>query len=74
MSELFTKRGVSVPAELAAAIKSDPTVLAQWNRARPSRQTRYADHVSEARRPETRARRVAAMLEQMAETYGKETV
>ena len=68
---LTTKGGDDVPHELARAIEADGALVRLWERARPSCQKRYAEHVAEARKPETRERRAAAMLRQMQTTYGR---
>ncbi len=70
MAGLVTKKGEAVPTELAAPILGDTRLHALWDKARPSCQARYAAHVDDAKKPETRQRRVEAMLKQMAETYG----
>ena len=70
MGGLTTKKGAAVVNDLAARILADDRLHALWDAARPSCQARYSDHVAEARTPETRVRRVEAMLKQMAETYG----
>ncbi len=60
---LVTRKGVAVPAELAQALQGDPQSLAAFEALRPSCQREYATWVEEAKRPETRAKRVARVLE-----------
>jgi uncharacterized protein YdeI (YjbR/CyaY-like superfamily) len=66
-----TKRGEPIADDLAAALTSDPKVLAMWNTLRPSCQRQYAEWVSSAKRPETATRRIAAVLQRTEEWYQK---
>jgi uncharacterized protein YdeI (YjbR/CyaY-like superfamily) len=66
-----TKRGLPIPDDLAAALTADPAILAQWDRLRPSCQQRYIEHIGDAKRPETRVRRVQAALRGIADWYAR---
>src|SRR5438552_1736116 len=66
-----TKRGEPVPNDLAAALTAEPPMLAMWQKMRPSCQAEYVKYVSEAKKPETRARRIAYVLRQVAEWHAR---
>jgi hypothetical protein len=64
--ELDTReRTVEPPAELAAAIKSEPQLGAAWTALSFTARKELARSIEEARKPETRARRVEKALEQL---------
>lgn len=69
MKAMETKAGIPVPDDLAAALQGDPTVLMMWGKLRPSCQRRYVEHLLEAKKPETRQRRVGAVLRMTTEWY-----
>ena len=46
------------PGDLAAALDSDPTALAAYRKLPPSHRREYLEWVDEAKRPETRRRRI----------------
>lgn len=56
---------VDVPPELETALTAEPALRARWDRLAFSHRREYADWVAEARRPETKARRVEATLEHL---------
>lgn len=58
-------REVVVPEELQAALDADAVARAAWERLAPSHRREHADAVAEAKRPETRARRVEKALEML---------
>jgi Bacteriocin-protection, YdeI or OmpD-Associated/Domain of unknown function (DUF1905) len=58
-------REVSVPAELAAALTADPAAGAAFERLSFSHRREYAEWVAEAKRAETRDRRVAQTIERL---------
>jgi hypothetical protein len=53
------------PPELTAALASSPAGREAWDRLAPSHRRAYVGYVTEAKRPETRARRAAASVERM---------
>ncbi|KQW47691.1 hypothetical protein ASC77_14780 [Nocardioides sp. Root1257] len=55
-------RTVEPPAELAAALESDPTLAAAWARLAPSHQKEWARSIEDAKKPETRAARVGKAI------------
>lgn len=59
------ERVVEVPPELAAALAGDPIAAAAFERLPYSHRKEHARAVAEAKREETRARRVAAVIEQL---------
>lgn len=56
-------REVSVPEELAAALAENPEAKAAFDRLPPSHRKEHARAVADAKRPETKARRVAAAID-----------
>ncbi|MBI2407845.1 MAG: YdeI/OmpD-associated family protein [Gemmatimonadetes bacterium] len=54
-----------VPAALAAAIKTDATLRAQWAAFTPGKRREYLAWIAEAKQPATRARRVATTIAQV---------
>jgi 3-methyladenine DNA glycosylase AlkD len=58
-----TKSGIDVPPDLASALVADAEVLTMWQRLRPSCQREHVGSILDAKRPATRQRRVAAVLE-----------
>jgi Bacteriocin-protection, YdeI or OmpD-Associated/Domain of unknown function (DUF1905) len=66
--ELDTEaREVEVPADLAAAVAADPAAAAFWETLSYSNQRYHAEQVTGAKKPETRARRVARSVEMLRE-------
>lgn len=57
-----TKSDIDIPVDLASALEADPKVLAMWERLRPSCQREYVASVLDAKRPDTRKRRVTAVV------------
>jgi hypothetical protein len=55
-------REVVVPDELRAALDADPVANAAWERLAPSHRREHANAVADAKKPETKARRVEAAL------------
>lgn len=60
-------REVEVPPELAAALARDPAADAAYERLSFTHRKEYARWVAEAKRDETRARRVAQAVEMLRE-------
>jgi len=58
-------RTVDVPADLAAALAADATAQERFSAMSYSHRREYVDWIEEAKRPETRARRVAACAERV---------
>jgi Bacteriocin-protection, YdeI or OmpD-Associated/Domain of unknown function (DUF1905) len=55
-------RGVRVPADLRAALDEDPAAADAFARMSYTHRREYVDWVQEAKRPETRARRIAGTV------------
>ena len=64
-------RVVATPADLAQALKANPAARARWAKLSYSHQKEYVAVIEEARRLETRARRIAKAIEQLAAGSGK---
>jgi uncharacterized protein YdeI (YjbR/CyaY-like superfamily) len=62
------KKGEAVaPAELVAALEAKPLAKANFAKLSPSCRREYIEWIVEARRPETRGRRIATTVEQVGE-------
>jgi 3-methyladenine DNA glycosylase AlkD len=66
-----TRSGIDLPPDLASALEADARLLEQWQRLPPSCQREYISSILEAKRPDTRQRRVAAAVEAVLETNGR---
>lgn len=55
------------PPELAAALKKNKTAQKVWNDFGPSCQREYVEWITEAKREETKQKRIAQAIEQIAE-------
>lgn len=64
-------RTVEPPAELARALRSNRPARAAWDKLSYTHQKEHARAVSEAKRPETRERRVAQVVESLLATKSK---
>jgi Bacteriocin-protection, YdeI or OmpD-Associated/Domain of unknown function (DUF1905) len=62
-----SSREVRIPPELEAALRGDARARAAWDRLPPSRKREHADAVAEAKKPETKERRVARAIASMRE-------
>jgi uncharacterized protein YdeI (YjbR/CyaY-like superfamily) len=61
--ELDTEpRTVTVPADLRTALGADPVAKSAFAKLSYTHQREYVDWVEEAKRPETRSRRIAATV------------
>lgn len=61
------KKELPVPGDLAAALKKNKTAAKAFTGFSPSHRKEYIEWITEAKRPETRARRLATTLEWLAE-------
>ncbi len=59
------KDDVIVPADFAAALAAAPRARAHFDGMKRSHRREYVDSIEEAKRPETRARRIEAMVEKI---------
>lgn len=55
-------QAISVPPELAVALRKNPKAAAAWKALPPSHRKAHVDAIAKARLPETKARRVAAAI------------
>lgn len=60
------KREVKPPKDLAAALRAEPGAWERWNELSYSHQKEHAEAVEDAKKPETRARRIAAAVKAIA--------
>jgi Bacteriocin-protection, YdeI or OmpD-Associated/Domain of unknown function (DUF1905) len=58
---------VAVPPDLAAALQQDRKAAAHFEKLAPSHRKEYVVYVSEAKRPETRARRVEQIVKRLTD-------
>jgi uncharacterized protein YdeI (YjbR/CyaY-like superfamily) len=58
---------LEVPADLADALAADPAAAANFERFTPSAKRQFLWHVVSAKRPDTRARRIAETIELAAQ-------
>ncbi|MSQ22770.1 MAG: hypothetical protein EXR53_05640 [Dehalococcoidia bacterium] len=63
------KLGQPVSDDLALAIQGNVQRLAMWRALRPSCQRGYVRLITEAKRPETRQRRIERVLKMTADYY-----
>jgi Bacteriocin-protection, YdeI or OmpD-Associated/Domain of unknown function (DUF1905) len=63
-------RIVAVPDDLAAALAADPPAAATFDQLSHTHRREYVAWIEEAKRPETRARRVAGTLDRLREGAG----
>jgi uncharacterized protein YdeI (YjbR/CyaY-like superfamily) len=61
------KAGLAVPADLAAALKKSKKALATFDAMPPSHRREYIEWITEAKREETRTKRLATTIEWLAE-------
>jgi hypothetical protein len=58
-------RTVEVPADLAAALAAEPSAQAAWAKLAFTHQKEWVRSVEDAKKPETRQRRIAAALDRL---------
>jgi len=61
------KPPLRTPPDLGAALRKHTKARATWEDSSPSHRREYVEWITEAKRPETRARRVATTVEWLAE-------
>ena len=62
-------RIIKPPADLARALKASPAAKARWAQLSYAHQKEYVEAIEEAKKPETRVRRVEKTIEQLAGEY-----
>jgi len=60
------KTPIPVPPDFAKALRAKPKALAAFDAFSPSHRREYVEWIVEAKRPETRAKRIATALEWLA--------
>jgi Bacteriocin-protection, YdeI or OmpD-Associated/Domain of unknown function (DUF1905) len=60
------KRTVTIPDDLADALKANPKLQSTWDALSYTRRKEKAQSLTEAKRPETRSRRLDAILRDLA--------
>lgn len=65
------KREVKAPADLVKALKAAPPAWDRWRELSFSHQREYAEAVEEAKKPETRARRIEGAVRAIAARAAK---
>jgi uncharacterized protein YdeI (YjbR/CyaY-like superfamily) len=63
-------REIAVPPELAAALAADPAASATFHRLSATRRREHAESIAGAKKQETRARRLAMVIEQLRSSGG----
>jgi len=61
---------VAIPDDVLEALNGVPLVKARFERLPPSHRSEYLKWVLEAKKPETRARRLRGMVERLADELG----
>jgi uncharacterized protein YdeI (YjbR/CyaY-like superfamily) len=59
-------RIIKPPTDLARALKANPAAQARWKQLSYTHQREYVEAIEDAKKPETRARRIAKTIEQLA--------
>ncbi len=67
------KRVVTAPRDLVQALKARPPAWERWRELSFTHQREYAEAIREARRPETRARRIAEAVRKISSLAAKKT-
>ncbi len=62
-------RTVKPTTDLAQALKANPAAKARWDELSYTHRKEYVQAIEDARRPETRARRIAKTIERLAGEY-----
>lgn len=60
-------RVVTPPADFARALKADEAARATWEKLSYTHRREYAEHIEDAKRPETRQRRIEKSIRMLAE-------
>ena len=64
-------RTVDVPADLDAALQANADALTAWGQLSFTHQREHVEAITDAKRPETRARRIAKAIEQLTSAPAK---
>ncbi len=58
---------LDLPAEIQSALDANEKARTRFESLPPSHRTEYLNHINEAKKPETRVRRIEAMLARLSE-------
>jgi hypothetical protein len=61
-----TGREPDVPEDLRGAIEASPKAAAMWEKITPRARGEWVEHVTDAKKPQTRARRIERVVERLA--------
>ena len=61
----------SVPNDVAEALSTNPVAEAAFAKMPPSHRKRWIDHIAEAKKADTRASRIAKMVDRIAADAGR---
>ena len=64
-----TKKGETIPQELAQALETAPDMLIAWDKLRPSCQEDYVELVMKAEDPQMRERTIQRILKMTADYF-----
>jgi uncharacterized protein YdeI (YjbR/CyaY-like superfamily) len=65
---------LSVSPDITEALRANPAALSRFEALPPSHKAEYLKWIDEAKRAETRTRRIAGMIERLVSSAGKHTV
>jgi hypothetical protein len=65
MERDFKPQEVEVPIDIVRALKKNKAAAAAFDRLAPSHRREHIRHIMEAKKPETRARRIEKMIEKL---------
>ena len=69
-SRMITHKGVAIPEDFAKSLREDTKVMSIFEAMRPSCQNSYVMWIEEAKKPETRERRIKKANEMILD-YGR---
>ena len=67
MERDFKSQVVEVPEEVSRALKKNKAAKAAFDKLAPSHRREHIRHITEAKKPETQARRIEKMIEKLLE-------
>lgn len=62
---------LSLDTDISEALRANPAALSRFEGLPPSHKAEYLKWIDEARRPETRGRRIAGMIDRLTGTHKK---
>jgi uncharacterized protein YdeI (YjbR/CyaY-like superfamily) len=64
-------RSIAAPPDLAKALEANGVAKAAWEKLPPSHRREHVDAIEEAKKPETRARRIAGAIAMLTSKPGR---